>query len=361
MIKKHAETWHPAYVSDYMPTLLDLIGVPHEHATWSADGISLLPLIKKLGATGAANDTSQRPAQHPLVFKLGKQVALIDNEWKILRSPSAGHCKSEPGGVYQGARMFNLNDDPTESVDLSGDPAHAALFKNMSAQMEAYQLSLLNSRANESGCGSRMSEDGDLAHTDGDLAWVYRRREGADLMGINKACKSDTKPMPTPPTPPTPAPPPPGVIFTLRTAAGLCLEANQSISRATVGVAACSQVNRTSMMQQQFQLDSSGKLFLAVQKAPVADENRVPQQPLCVKPETSSTCTEGELIWLGQKCDDPHGFELVGDAIRLIYGCGELDKGAMCLTDLGAVGPATLGACTEKSASGWVRHDLDSQ
>jgi hypothetical protein len=351
MIKKHAETWHPAYVSDYMPTLLELIGVPHEHADWSADGMSLLPLIKKLAVSGAANDTSQRPTEHPLVFKLKGQVALIDNDWKVLKNPSAGHCDPEHGGVYKGIRMFNLNDDPTESVDLSTSPAHAALFKNMSARMRAYTTSMLNSRANESGCGKHAAHKSGGTGND-EPEWVQGR-----LSGVNPACSSDTKPpvpVPTPPTPPVPPPAPPA-IFTLQTSAGLCLAANQSATKGTVGLAVCSQAEAS--MLQQFQLDSTGKLFLAVQKA-VAGQNSAAQDPLCVKPVTGNSCTEGELIWLGQQCENPHGFRLVGDAVRLIYGCGGADKGAMCLTDPGAVGSATLGACTEKSASGWVRHDV---
>jgi arylsulfatase A-like enzyme len=83
MIRKNARTWHPAYVSDYMPTILEILGVPHEHPDWAKDGISLVPLIKRLSA-GAANDTSTRPVANPLVFKLGKQLAIIDNDWKIL-------------------------------------------------------------------------------------------------------------------------------------------------------------------------------------------------------------------------------------------------------------------------------------
>jgi hypothetical protein len=44
MIKKNSATWHPAYVSDYMPTILEVLGVKHEHPDWAADGISLMPL-----------------------------------------------------------------------------------------------------------------------------------------------------------------------------------------------------------------------------------------------------------------------------------------------------------------------------
>ena len=44
-IKAHSETWHPAYVSDYMPTLLEILGVKHQHPGWVADGISLVRMI----------------------------------------------------------------------------------------------------------------------------------------------------------------------------------------------------------------------------------------------------------------------------------------------------------------------------
>ena len=46
MITRHRETSFPAYVSDYLPTFLELLGQPHPQPSWPADGISLLPLIK---------------------------------------------------------------------------------------------------------------------------------------------------------------------------------------------------------------------------------------------------------------------------------------------------------------------------
>jgi arylsulfatase A-like enzyme len=33
-IKKNAQTWHPAYVSDYLPTLLELLGLTHPNPDW---------------------------------------------------------------------------------------------------------------------------------------------------------------------------------------------------------------------------------------------------------------------------------------------------------------------------------------
>jgi arylsulfatase A-like enzyme len=50
MIKANRETHFPAYVNDYLPTFLDVIGMAHPHPTWAADGISLMPLIRQAAA-----------------------------------------------------------------------------------------------------------------------------------------------------------------------------------------------------------------------------------------------------------------------------------------------------------------------
>ena len=77
-----------------MPTLLELLGVAHEHPGWAADGISLMPLIKQLATTPNANDTSLRATDHPLVFKLDDQVKIINNQWvrRWVRSPIECVC-----------------------------------------------------------------------------------------------------------------------------------------------------------------------------------------------------------------------------------------------------------------------------
>eukprot|EP00035_Acanthoeca_spectabilis_P002135 m.85326 g.85326 ORF g.85326 m.85326 type:complete len:572 (-) comp11375_c0_seq1:94-1809(-) len=152
MIKSHSETWHPAYVSDYLPTVLELIDVAHENPTWAHDGMSLLPLVKALAATPNTNDTSLRPASNPLVFQLAGQTAIVNNQWKILQNPVAGQCDSEYGSVFHGTMLFDLDADPTESTDLSKDPAHAAMFANMSAQITALAASVEYSSIHESEC-----------------------------------------------------------------------------------------------------------------------------------------------------------------------------------------------------------------
>lgn len=79
-------------------------------------------------------------------------MAIINNEWKIVKDPVAGQCPAEHGSVFKGTMLFNLNEDPTESNDLSKDPAHADLYANMSAQLVALAASIEFSAANESQC-----------------------------------------------------------------------------------------------------------------------------------------------------------------------------------------------------------------
>eukprot|EP00039_Didymoeca_costata_P025389 m.13161 g.13161 ORF g.13161 m.13161 type:complete len:719 (+) comp4799_c0_seq2:74-2230(+) len=152
LIQQNSATWHPAYVADYLPTILELLGVPEENPSWIKDGMSLLPLIKSLAANPAANDTSMRPTENPLVFSLGGQMAIIDNNIKIVKNPEVGQCDKEPGFHGDGIFLFDLDIDPTESYDLSKDPKYADIFSNMTARMNAFSQSLTYSRINESKC-----------------------------------------------------------------------------------------------------------------------------------------------------------------------------------------------------------------
>ena len=152
MIKQNSQTWHPSYVSDYMPTLLEVMGVPHEHPTWAADGVSLMPLIRALASTPAVNDTTPRSSADPLVFALGTQRAIIDNQWKLLKDPVVGQCNKEHGSIFKGTGLFNLDNDPTESHNLAANPAYASIIRNMTAQLAAFDASVTHSQQDESEC-----------------------------------------------------------------------------------------------------------------------------------------------------------------------------------------------------------------
>ena len=154
-ITRHRETWVPAYVSDYLPTLLEVFGQSHPNPSWAADGESLLPLVDATdfaldGVTvgqGYARNTS-------LVFQLGSQQAIIapNGTYKIVQKPVAGQCKMEPR-LYKDkgqALLFNLDTDPTETHPLNDE--YPELYKQMSAQLAALKASIELSAVQESKC-----------------------------------------------------------------------------------------------------------------------------------------------------------------------------------------------------------------
>jgi arylsulfatase A-like enzyme len=72
MIKAHRETEMPAYVSDYLPTFLDVVGIPHENPSWVADGISLMPFIRQANELSESVVNVMVNRTKPLVFNLGQ-------------------------------------------------------------------------------------------------------------------------------------------------------------------------------------------------------------------------------------------------------------------------------------------------
>ena len=157
MIRTNRQTHFPAITSDYLPTFLDAIGLAHPQPTWAMDGISLMPLIQQAAAM-TPSDPSFVMANRskPLGFKLGQQEAWIDNDWKVVANPHKGQCKTMyppySGGKVEGTFLFNLAADPTESNDLSKDPAHAARFAAMTTAMANWDATIFVSQVHESQC-----------------------------------------------------------------------------------------------------------------------------------------------------------------------------------------------------------------
>jgi hypothetical protein len=162
----------------------------------------LVPLINQL-AGGAANDTSTRPATSPLVFQLGAQMAIINNNWKIVRNPAVGQCEREHGSFTEGTFLFNLDVDHTESVDVSQDPANAERFKNMTSQLETLAASITHSALTESLC----------------------------------AADAPSPPPPPPPSPPLPPTPPSGGFELQQN--GLCLSMTSLAEHTPVVLGPC--------------------------------------------------------------------------------------------------------------------------
>jgi len=152
-IKQHKETYHAAVTMDFLPTILELLGMKHPHPQWYSDGMSLLPLLK-----GDIPTTSHRSKE--LGWKFAKQTAWqkdygSDGVWKIVAKPLKGQCSEflPPYGQMKkpnGPFLFNLTADPTESVDLCKQESKRCA--EMKTGMQNFVTSIAHSRVAESQC-----------------------------------------------------------------------------------------------------------------------------------------------------------------------------------------------------------------
>jgi arylsulfatase A-like enzyme len=116
----------PSCTSDYFPSVLDVLGFRMQGQPEPIDGVSLLPLIE--------GKMVERPV--PLAFESGKQVALIDNRYKIY---------SNNGG--QSYALFDLIADPGETHNLAAEAPE--IVDMMKRQLEAWRRSCKRSLAGE--------------------------------------------------------------------------------------------------------------------------------------------------------------------------------------------------------------------
>ncbi|MDG1831922.1 MAG: sulfatase-like hydrolase/transferase, partial [Verrucomicrobiota bacterium] len=119
----------PAVTSDYLPTILDLIGAEQTDKR-PLDGISLVPLFK-----GKMKERGQ-----PIGFQSAGQVALISDRYKIYGS---GGRKKEQELTLPKLKLFDLKKDPSEKNDLAAQ--HPDLIKKMTATLKQWRKSCRHS------------------------------------------------------------------------------------------------------------------------------------------------------------------------------------------------------------------------
>lgn len=102
----------PIYLQDIMPTTLDWAGA----GTEGIDFQSLEPLIR-----GTAKE------QYDAIYGayIGSQRMVIQDGWKLIVYPNIGV-----------KRLYNLNKDPQEMLDLAGNPEFSARLRQLSAALE---------------------------------------------------------------------------------------------------------------------------------------------------------------------------------------------------------------------------------
>jgi arylsulfatase/uncharacterized sulfatase len=115
-----------AHVTDILPTLTELAGVPGHGGNWRGravepvTGRSLVPMLK--GGAGSVH------GDMPLGYELSGNAALFRGDYKLVRNLA-------PTGDGEW-RLFNLKTDPGETRDLAA--AQPDRFKTMMADYRAY-------------------------------------------------------------------------------------------------------------------------------------------------------------------------------------------------------------------------------
>ncbi len=154
LISRFANVTTPTVTSDFLPTIMELLGVTTDNPGWVMDGMSLLPYITP---TEAGSSLSRRPRPNPIGVKWGGSEAIIDNDWKLMSKPNAGQCDyqepwaSVPAKELDDYYLFNLGDDYHELHDRKADQPER--YQAMMQTLTTFKASVLNSQQNESGCG----------------------------------------------------------------------------------------------------------------------------------------------------------------------------------------------------------------
>ncbi|MBL7647134.1 MAG: sulfatase-like hydrolase/transferase [Candidatus Hydrogenedentes bacterium] len=122
----------PVEMVDFLPTLLDLSGMPVPEGL---RGQSLVPLMRGEGtprdATFSEIDFSGEMYDE-LRVNSGRQVMIRTREWKLIefRDPRA---KDRDGALY------DLKSDPGETVNLFASPAHQEIVATLEARLTAWE------------------------------------------------------------------------------------------------------------------------------------------------------------------------------------------------------------------------------
>lgn len=125
----------PAVTSDYLPTVLHILGRPELVSSGRpCDGLSLLPLID-----GAM---TQRP--RPIAFEFAGQAALSDNRLKLVHNSGRRRPRSDNGtNPVSEWELYDLLSDPSETTNLSDEHPDvvAAMRRTLEDWRETCRLS----------------------------------------------------------------------------------------------------------------------------------------------------------------------------------------------------------------------------
>jgi arylsulfatase A-like enzyme len=128
-IKPGSSTTVPTCTSDYLPTILEVIGAEAVEDR-PLDGISLMPLFRE--------ELLQR--LQPIAFESGGQLALVGNRYKVVLQPQAQQRQVTgklPKLDLQKFMLFDLVADRAETKDIAADQAETV--REMVATLTAWR------------------------------------------------------------------------------------------------------------------------------------------------------------------------------------------------------------------------------
>ena len=97
-VKKARKIIEPCITSDYLPTILNTLNIPHPQPTYATDGRSLMPIIN--------NENFKRDKEIGIMFS--SRIVWHNNDLKLV---------SYNGG--QKYELYNLINDPSEKTDIA--------------------------------------------------------------------------------------------------------------------------------------------------------------------------------------------------------------------------------------------------
>ena len=128
----------PCSTSDYFPTVMEALGFKMKGQVTPIDGVSLMPLIE--------GKMTRRP--RPIGFESSKNMALIDNRYKIYGRPKWRRKHDPvpaPGSPNADFELYDLLEDPGETKNIAAQ--HPDIVKAMSEQLLKWRASCKASNA----------------------------------------------------------------------------------------------------------------------------------------------------------------------------------------------------------------------
>ncbi|MDH3583241.1 MAG: sulfatase-like hydrolase/transferase [Phycisphaerae bacterium] len=135
-VKPGSTSDFPAVTSDYLPTILQIVGVKMPDRR-PLDGVSLLSVLE--------GRMTERP--QPIGFAYGGKVALTDNRYKLIRTGGGRKRKKSDTAAGKGYALFDLVIDPGETTDLAAK--HPQRAGEMARTLESWLDSCRRSGAGE--------------------------------------------------------------------------------------------------------------------------------------------------------------------------------------------------------------------